>query len=482
MRAGTDSFFIQAVFVVIIVSFVFWGVGGDGQKSQTVAQVNGQRITDTEYQRVLLRVVRSQPGALSEAQETQLRGQVLDSLIEKEVMLQEAERLGLAISDDEVKRDIFKTDAFKDSDGKFSMELYENILGRSGISRASYETEVYERLLMNRLQDMAVSAVRISEAELRQAYVSENTTVGLQYVVIPELAVLGSIEIPQEDIDALIAQDPERIKAAYDAQFERRFNTPRKALISTILLRTDIGEVEPEVVKARLEAIAAGLAPGEAFEAAARTWSEDLSAVSGGNLGNQIEEQLDPVVAEAVFATPAGQLTSVIETNRGFQVLWVRELTEAVVTPLEEAQATLARELLQQERASAVADELAEQLLADWKAEGAPPMDTLASKGLMPESVPDLKLSEGVLRALGPAPEIFAALEDAQAGAVLPKVYTVAGQRVLVQVANRTDADMGAFEDDSNLLRQRMLYTRQIEFIQDWRDALIGSATIERYL
>ncbi|MCB9745239.1 MAG: SurA N-terminal domain-containing protein [Alphaproteobacteria bacterium] len=67
MRAGTDSFFIQAVFVVIIVSFIFWGVGGDGPASQTVAQVNGQRITDTEFQRILLRYVRAQPGALSEA-------------------------------------------------------------------------------------------------------------------------------------------------------------------------------------------------------------------------------------------------------------------------------------------------------------------------------------------------------------------------------------------------------------------------------
>ncbi|MCB9742509.1 MAG: SurA N-terminal domain-containing protein, partial [Alphaproteobacteria bacterium] len=265
MRAGTDSFFIQAVFVVIIVSFIFWGVGGNGPRSSVVATVNGERITDTEFQRILLRYVRAQQGALSESQEAQLRSRALNDLINKKVMLQEAGRLGLAISDDEVKREIYKNENFRGSDDKFSVEVYEKMLTRYGMSRASYETEIYEALLMQRLQDMAFTAVRISDAELRDAYIAENTKVSLQVVAIPDMAMISEVEVTQEEIDALIAGDPDRVKAAYDAQFDRRFNDPRKATVSTILLRNDIGDVTPEALRARMEAIVADLSPGEAF-------------------------------------------------------------------------------------------------------------------------------------------------------------------------------------------------------------------------
>ncbi|MCB9760447.1 MAG: SurA N-terminal domain-containing protein [Alphaproteobacteria bacterium] len=481
MRSGTDNFVIQAVFVIIIVSFVFWGMGNTGPTSSVVAEVNGKRITDTQFNKLARRVARSQ-GAMTAEQEQAMRSQVLNMLIEKEVMLQEAHHLGLEISDEEVNRDIFSNPNFKGEDGKFSMEIYERTLERSGISRVNYEAEVYENLLLNKLQEVAVMAVQVNDAEVRDRYVASNTGLSVQYVAIPDAAFYSAVEVTQEEIDALVAADAARIQAAYDAQFERRFNEPRKATISTILLRTDIEGVDKDAVKARLEAITGGLAPGEAFEEAARTWSEDLSAVSGGNLGTQSEDQLDPTLAQAVFAAEAGQLTGIIETGRGFQVLWVRELQDAKVTSVEEASPLLARELIQAERAPALADTFAEEVLAEWKALGAPPLEKLLPQGLAPRSEPQVRLDGPGLGPLGPAPALMAALQDAPTGTVLPDVYTVSGQRVIAQVTSRTDADMAAFETEAPKLRQQMRMMSQRMFVQEWRDALIAAAEVERYI
>ena len=72
------------------------------------------------------------------------------------------------------------------------------------------------------------------------------------------------------------------------------------------------------------------------------------------------------------------------------------------------------------------------------------------------------------------------ATHNSQASRV--EVYDVNGQRVIVQVNSRLDADMGAFEDDSALLRQRMVYMEQMEFVQAWRDSLIAAAEVERLI
>jgi hypothetical protein len=54
IRAGANNPWMKAVFAAIMLVFVFWGVGGaGGPTNQTIADVNGDRITDTQFQQVM---------------------------------------------------------------------------------------------------------------------------------------------------------------------------------------------------------------------------------------------------------------------------------------------------------------------------------------------------------------------------------------------------------------------------------------------
>ena len=77
---------------------------------------------------------------------------------------------------------------------------------------------------------------------------------------------------------------------------------------------------------------------------------------------------------------------------------------------------------------------------------------------------------------------MLTAASIAQEGEVLPQVYTVGGDLVIAQVTSRKDADLAAFESEKGQLRQRKLATERLAFQSAYRDDLVASASVERYL
>ncbi len=289
-------------------------------------------------------------------------------------------------------------------------------------------------------------------------------------------------ELTDEEIQIFAAANPTRIEATYNAQFERRFNEPRKATIHTILLRSDIEGAPPELVKQRLEDIRAQVEGGEEFADLARRYSEDLTAVDGGQLGTQAEDQLDPAVASAIFSVQGGELTPIVETARGFQFFWVEELIDAKVTSLEEATSLLSREILQGDQAPALAKAFAEELRTEWNSTDTLPLERVTSRGLFPSTEGGLALNASAVTQIGAAEEIMADARKAQQGDLLPKVYTVGLDRYVVQLSKRTDADMDAFDTERDALRARMLYTEQQDFVTSYKADLLANATVERFI
>jgi hypothetical protein len=112
------------------------------------------------------------------------------------------------------------------------------------------------------------------------------------------------------------------------------FRQPARAIVQIVLVPT---RGEAETLRRRATA-------GEDFDDLARRCSKDeASAPSGGNLGPVMLTSIVPgfsaripAINEAIFATPAGQVTAVIETPRGFCFFRIRERTEATTTPLDE--------------------------------------------------------------------------------------------------------------------------------------------------
>ena len=96
IRAGATNPWMKAVFAAIVLVFVFWGVGGaGGPTNQVIAEVNGERITDTAFQRLMRNYSRTQGEAKSDEEQSRIAAQAVAELIENKVLQQTAEKNGI---------------------------------------------------------------------------------------------------------------------------------------------------------------------------------------------------------------------------------------------------------------------------------------------------------------------------------------------------------------------------------------------------
>ena len=121
------------IFVVIVLVFVFWGVGVDpGQRTQVVAEVMVNRFTKTDVQ-IIRRMQRNE--SLNEDEVLQLRSDAIEELIKQTAVQTYTKDMGIEVSDTEISLQLLEIDAFKGPDGKFDAELYDQILSREAYSK-----------------------------------------------------------------------------------------------------------------------------------------------------------------------------------------------------------------------------------------------------------------------------------------------------------------------------------------------------------
>ncbi|MDP6935259.1 MAG: SurA N-terminal domain-containing protein, partial [Myxococcota bacterium] len=419
-------------------------------------------------------------GTQTEAELSVLAQSVIQDLIEQKVLLQEAEALGIEISDEEIARYVLQFDGFKDSDGRFSAKLYERSLKRLGLSRGRFEDKIRRELTLNRLLGLAQGAVHVTDSAVAHQYRIENTSMSLTWIEVPDAAFLDDVPVEDTAIDAFLSVERDKVEAEYQADFERLYNVPAKATVRAILLRNDLGETSPEDLRARMDDILDQATSGENFADLALRHSEDLSAGNGGLLGTLNESQMDPPVARAVLAAGAGAITEVVETGRGLQILKVEELTEGRVTALEDVERKIARDLVAAAQVSEHAGRYAEDVLASWKASGAPPIELLDTQSIEAQTTPQFGLTQA-------PPEIrqnaglMAALQSVESATIIDGVFPTESGRVIAAVDSYTPADESGLETQRNSLHGRLTLEARSQFLDHWRRDLVRKANVAQY-
>jgi hypothetical protein len=162
--------------LIIIVFIAFYGGNQLGDSpSQDIAEVNGEIITQREfavhYQRALERYRELLKGSLTpELEKTlNLRGSLLEELIQKRLLLQEARKLGLSASDEDLMTAIAQVPDFQ-VNGRFNKERYLQLLRANGLNPGQFEEEQREQLTIQRLYGILLDAVHVTEAEVRDRY------------------------------------------------------------------------------------------------------------------------------------------------------------------------------------------------------------------------------------------------------------------------------------------------------------------------
>jgi len=165
--------FFYFLFVIIIISFVFWGVGTvDKSTSVGLVEINGEKISVEEYWRTYERIKNiyreTAKGQLGEDFEKKLRlkEMVLNSLVEEKVLLVSAKQMGLTITDDELQETIMSDPRFI-RDGVFRKDVYFKTLDLNRLMPESFEASMRQQLVLNKIKVLIESAVDLSPADLK---------------------------------------------------------------------------------------------------------------------------------------------------------------------------------------------------------------------------------------------------------------------------------------------------------------------------
>ena len=178
----SKSFFVKLLVGIIILPFVFWGMGDvfRGGNQNVVATVDSNKISTQEFVNYINRLNLNEE-QIKNLSKTDLVEQILSDYIGKKVMSLEIEKLGVVVSDNAL-RDIIKNDKSFFKDDKFSRTEYEKFLIKSGITAPQFEANIVEQEKRRQFLSSLAGGIVIPDILVEKEFRKENQTKSIQYI------------------------------------------------------------------------------------------------------------------------------------------------------------------------------------------------------------------------------------------------------------------------------------------------------------
>jgi peptidyl-prolyl cis-trans isomerase D len=445
-------------FVIFYIPDFLRSSGADAS-GDTIAKVEGQEITAGEFRRnyeAQLQAYRSAYGGnVSEQLLKQLgiETQLVQQMVDERAALAEADRLGITVSDEEVRQRIFSLPAFQENGAFIGEQRYQQLLrlNRPPMSPAEFEDNIRRQLTIEKLRAALTDWMSIPDSELEKEYHQRNDKVKLAVVSFtadkfrPQVTATDAevaayfdahkadFKVPEKrkirylliDIDALkskIVIPAADVERTYNNNIEQ-YTTPEQVRASHILLKTD-GK-DDAAVKAKAEEILKQARNGADFAELARKYSEDTeSAKNGGDLDYFPRGRMVPEFDQAVFSMQPGQISDLVKTQYGYHIIKLVDKKPATTRTLAEVRQQIVDQL-QYERAQAQAADLAQKLEKEITKPS--DLDRVAkAQGLTVQESGFFARDEPIL-GLGPSPEAATRAFDMKPGDVAGPVRTSRG-------------------------------------------------------
>lgn len=210
MRNQAQSWIAKVILGGIALSFALWGIGDYflGSRATFIAEVDGKPIADFEfkqaYQRQLNAYSANFGGNLPKEliEQLNLKEISLQTLINRHLMLDEAQRLGLAAPKAALLATIQANPMFQSADG-FDTERYRNITYAMGFGTTrDYEDEERLNLLVNALQSAVMNSAQVGDKEIRSYFDREFETRELAAIVVEPENLLNKVSVNDEQARA----------------------------------------------------------------------------------------------------------------------------------------------------------------------------------------------------------------------------------------------------------------------------------------
>ncbi len=379
VRNKQKSFIIKIAFAIIILSFVIGyammtAPGGPEPDSgrDAVAVVNGTAISYTDFQTAYSNLYQLYQNIYQEqfspALERQLKlvEKAADGLIDQALLLEEAERLGLSVSQQELIDSIAAIQAFQQN-GSFSKERYLQVLAYQRLSADEFESMQRRDLLTEKVRQQLQADISVTEDEIEEEFRRNNDEINLEFVKLSPGLFESKVKVTDQDLTAYFEAHredfrvPERVALRYlqfvpsryteeitfeEGELEKyyrrhldQFDTAEQVKASHILIKVDQNaeQATRDQKRAFADELLGEAKAGKDFAELARTYSDDkASAAKGGDLGLFTRGTMVPDFEQVAFDMEPGEISDLVETPFGFHIIKVDAYREGGIQPLDE--------------------------------------------------------------------------------------------------------------------------------------------------
>lgn len=373
--------FVQVFLALIILPFAFFGLDSyvrSGGEGDDLARIGDIKISQQQFQQALRdqqeRLRAQMKGEVDSKllDNPEARKAILDDLIDQRLLMLEASKKKMLVSDDMIRRTIASIDAFK-ADGQFSSERYETALRAQGMTPAGFEAKLRQDLTLQQLAgaigqsgviprtvsdrvlalqtekrevmeyrlglDGYLDKVKLADDAAKKFY-DENS----KQFEVPEQAKAEYVELSMETIGAQLAVSEAEVKAWYDSHKDK-FEQPEERRASHILIASE--KLGKDKAKAKAEEVFKEVQKNPAsFAELAKKHSDDPgSAAKGGDLGYFGRGMMVKPFEEATLALKEGEISGIVESDFGFHIIKLTGIHAAKAKPLADVRGEIEAEL-----------------------------------------------------------------------------------------------------------------------------------------
>ncbi len=396
VRKHADSWMIKSIIWLIALAFVgtvfySWGMGGSVEsRGEVVAKVRGQEIRFGEYEKNfndLIDVYRQQFGSRFSqdmVDRLDLKNVALDVLIKNKLLLSEAKKQNIRVSDKELIDHIQKIPAFQ-RDNKFDRNVYMNFLRFRRLSPKEFENAQRNNLTIEKLENLVKEQAKVSSVEITEAYQREENKVKLDYISIPETHFKVTEEPKEEEIQKYYDKNKSKFKVQEQTNFQfvkldykdyedkvkvyeedikdyyktnlGKYRVEEQFKASHILFRIpasndssseeDDKEDENKIkAKEKANDILLKIQAGEDFSELAKVHSDDSGTKNrGGDLGTFPKGTMVKEFEKALMKLKPGEVSQPVLSPFGYHLIKLAEKIESRVKTLDEVKESIEKDL-----------------------------------------------------------------------------------------------------------------------------------------
>jgi peptidyl-prolyl cis-trans isomerase D len=363
MRKHARSWFIKVALGGIAVVFVlFFGWSGPPEKSRDyIADVNGTLITRDQFQMVLdrererlrMRFQGQMPSGLED--KLNLKQAVAQGLVNQTLLLQEAERLGLIVTDQDLINDIKYHPMFQ-RDGVFDEGIYRQYITNLKMTPTQYEQARKKELLEQQVVDLLTDAAKTNPDEVKTFWRFQTDKLYLSMLLVKADVQKPTAPLDSKAVEAYFKENQSKYEMphmvtvqyvsfswrdaakelsvtddearSYYANHPTEFLVPERIHARHILIKVpqDADKESADEALGKIEDIKARIKGGEDFATVATKESQDdATAEKGGDLGFFSRNTMNPQLEKAADRLQPGQVSEPIRTDQGYHLLLLVE-------------------------------------------------------------------------------------------------------------------------------------------------------------